>query len=351
MFDNETQVYQKSSNFFTIHQKHKFFQIAIIIFIFNLIALKCQADLLEDISSFSKFLSPIEANAVEEIAVDISLLPPPKCYTSENRCFVTTGTNFTATANVDSKYNNKNLTYQWSLGDQVILTGPNQTKIVFPRPELTTLKVLVKSENNQIGEYEQNLTVRDPIAIIKTEGKQHIYHDDLFNWTIVFNGTGPFYYCFHLCKAKKSTCDPCHFEPIKLYENTLTIGPLYLPTIDEYILAIYLTNIASEIQPKPITIIVENPVREPKVLYVPIISSILAVLILLVGVAIHLKLRKTVDAETADFDFIRDSSEDQEWTEEQSFKERVMYLLFGSVPGERRSLFGNEPNRSMLRSN
>lgn len=360
-----------SNNYGTQNFKLLLVAISILALIKNL-SQPCDADLSEDLDTLSNLMTHVNSLNQDVIPttenhivlpeflnafigkpdkswlnVGISFDPPIEYL--DQKYYVPTGMNLTAMADIGGDYSSKdNLTYYWSIDKDIIASGVNMSKIVhsFNKVDDVVLSLLVKSDSNQTAYDKKKLVIREPITIIRSYGKQHLYHGDLLNWTLNFNGTGPFKYCYTHC-LKKYDCDYC--EPrTPLFSNVLMIGPIYLPKIDNYTLTISITNLASTYK-NNLTIIIADTVRHPKILYVPIVSSILAVLILLIGVALHFKFRKTVDAETADFDFTRNAYDDEEWNEEQSFSERVRYLLFGSQPNERRPLFSQDLNRFRIR--
>lgn len=274
--------------------------------------------------------------------LSISLSFSPELTYRDGVYFMPTGENITAKAHVHGHTDGANLTFQWSEDNQVIVTNNMSERIIKKdKPMKIILKVLVMDDKSRQAETEVKLDIKIPVKLTSFEGKQHMYHDDLLDWTFHYDGTGPFHYCYKI-SFKGLNCSPIY----ETNENHLTTGPNYLPYIDDYILFIYITNYAGPPYTNTFSISIEETVKKPKILYVPIVSSIIAVLILLTGVALHFRFRKRVGAETADFDFTRNAYENDEWDEEQTFGERVRYLLFGSQPEERRGLFSYGINRS-----
>lgn len=287
------------------------------------------------------------------IPVNIRLEP---AHYLHGKTYIATGAQFNATAEIlDDKFKDLIITYQWSTRNTIIATGTNRSRIEYKfdkaDPE-TYLKVIVFSREKEehSGVSEKSIIVRDPIKIAEPVDKLFIEHGELLNITLKFSGTGPFVYCYQLCLY---SCHECY--PIwHLNENQYHIVK-YLHNVGNYTLRFAVDNIVSH-QNKSYSVRVIDTPRESTVPYMPIVCSMSAVLILLIGFALHLKFNSiSVYTETADFDFTRttynESAEEEDlWDEEQSFMQRVNYLLFKSNTERRNSSMAesNTSERSRL---
>lgn len=256
------------------------------------------------------------------------LLQPAKIL--HDKYYVPTKAQVSAKAEIlKDEYKNSNLTYQWSTKTETIITGWNASQIshVFDNPdEGNFLKVLVVQTNDtkNAGSSMKNIAVRDPIVISDPSGKMFIEHGELLDVTLNWSGTGPFRFCHRICQPFEEPCDKCdqHIGT----ENAYVRIERYLRYVGNYTLLFRVDNLAS-VSDKRYFMKVASTFRKQKVQYVPIISSISAVLILFFGVALHIKFKKTVDMETADFDFFESAQDEDELLEGDTFCQRVCHLL------------------------
>lgn len=267
-----------------------------------------------------------------------------------DKAYVPTNTSFVAIAEItDERYKNLSMTYQWSVKNHTIITDNNSSQIDYKftdADESNYLKLLVVHKPNDTGSCQQDFVIRDPLDVQQPKGTMFLEHGDLLRVQLNFKGTGPFKYC-HKCvrdsliqapKATNATCLP----DADTSENHINISQ-YL-RVGNYSLVFVITNVASRVE-KIYKVRVSDTVREhSNVPYIPLISSICAVLILMIGIVMHLRFKRTLHTETADFDFSRHAYEDdyEDWMdEERSFVERVRYLLFESSQSADPNLSGS----------
>lgn len=282
------------------------------------------------LASRSKQLpSPDLADNSTSIPVNIQLKP---ALILHGLHYVATNTRLVATAEIlDDRFRNMSLTYQWSIKNKTITTDPKASQITynFTEPHTDFMKVLVVHLPDYSGTIQKNLVIRDPINIAEPIGKLFLEHGELVRLTLRFSGTGPYRHCHRFCyEDDQKTCDECtQFVETRLNEVNITH---YLHFIGNYVLLFTVDNVVS--QPvKKFSVKITESVVEQTIPYTPIVCTISAVLILLMGVVLHVKLKETVHTETADFDFIRHLNEDDEvWDEEQSLSQRVWQILAGS---------------------
>lgn len=283
----------------------------------------------------------------ENIPVNIQLNPARYLYGKD---YVATGTKITATAEIlDEKYKNLTLTYQWSTKEKTIITDTKSSQIsyVFDKPdEDNFLKILVLYQSNYTGSSSKSLVIRDPINITEPEGKLFIEHGDLLDISLKVKGGQPIEYCHEFClnKVDRETGasimdEDCKCKPNTNLTNSEIIIKHYLRLVGNYTLLLVVDNVADHLE-KHYEVKIRDTTHAQTIPYVPIVCSIVAVLILLTGVTLHMKFKRTVQTETADFDFIRTSfADDDEWAEEQSLWQRVSYLLFRADHYEGRERF------------
>lgn len=305
-------------------------------------------DIISDKGSSFNSIITIAGRKSSVIPVTIRLDP---AHYLHGKGYVATGTNITATADIeDAKFKNSSLTYQW-FNKNGTITNANSSHLVyqFDKPEEDNfLKVLVTHKPNDTGVSQKNLIIRNPVQLVDPIGKTNIEHGELIKLTFKYNGTGPFNYCYKFCyESDQEGCEKCNPDSSTIYESVNITH--YLHVVSNYSLLFTVENIASE-QEKRLTIRISETVKRQTIAYVPIIASISAVFILLIGVGLHLKFKRTVHMETADFDFTRTAYyDDEDWDQEQSFFQRVIYLLFSNDDSDQRNLLNSSLSDSRIR--
>lgn len=218
---------------------------------------------------------------------------------------------------------------QWSTKDGVIPTSLNSTSIEHTFQDTSDnnfIRVEAK-RGNETGSAQVDFSVRAPVNVSDPIGKLFIEHGEMLDVKLSFRGSAPFNYCYKFCiDGNIIPCDFC-FPYSETYENELNISH-YLHSVGQYTLMFDISNIISR-ETKHYTIKINDTVRDQSLPFVPIVCSILAVFILITGAGLHLHFRKTVYTETANFDFVRQTQEDDDWEEELSFIQRVRYLFCG----------------------
>lgn len=268
-----------------------------------------------------------------KIPVEIRLNPAPNQL--HGKLYVTTGTNYTVIAEItDEHYKNLTLTYQWSVKDKTITTDPNASQIFyqFKQPEDSDfIKVLVVHSTNETGMMRKDLVVYDPVAITEFKCDSVLTQGDLLNATIKFSGTRPVRYSYKICPGIHVNPDCIGFRDGGTTNDISVTLVHYLRFVGDYTLMFGLMNTASNLD-KSYHIKIVDTVRNQSIPYTPIVCSIAAVLVLAIGLIMHLKFKRTIYTETADLDFTRNAYEDDDdwadqWESEQSFMQRVKYLL------------------------
>lgn len=245
--------------------------------------------------------------------------------------YVLTGVKLNATVDISDliPQNNSNLTILWSTKDGNITAGLNSTSIeyIFKEPsDSNFIRVDVTRGNDTISA-QIDLSVKAAVNVSEPIGKLFLEHGELLDVKFKIAGSKPFKYCYKFCQdGSILPCDFC-FSYYETYENEIPISH-YLHLVGNYTLMFYISNIVSE-QTKHFTVKINDTVRPAMMPIAPLVSSVMAVCILLSGLVLHLHLRKKAYTETANFDFIRQPQEEEDWEEELSFIQRVRYLFCG----------------------
>lgn len=264
----------------------------------------------------------------EDIPVSISVAPYKEY---QNHIYVPTGLNLNLSASVAEKYANLSLAYKWSTKSGAIKADPKMNKIQYSfnnSEDSDFIRVDVSNNSTHNGSSQLDLVVKEQLLVMDPIGKLFLEHGELLHVTLQYKGSPPFRFCYKFCQD--SDFLPCDFLACfpEYYtdENQIHIDH-YLHNVGNYTLMFKIRNVMNE-ELKHYAIKINDTVRVRTLPFIPIISSILAVFILLIGVALHLHYRKRGYTETADFDFVRTAQEEEEWEEEQSFIQRVRYLFF-----------------------
>lgn len=271
----------------------------------------------------------------EFIPVELTIAP----YSEKGgKSYVTTGEEIRAAASIlDSKYMTNETTYVWSTKDGPIIAPNihfNSIHYVFNHSsDNNFLKVEVKDGSNKAKGWDQfDFDVKSPVTVFDPKGALFIEHGEMLKVNLTYAGSPSFTYCYTFC-TESEFCYCIIYHTTQ--DNEINIAR-YLHNVGEYTLLFIIYNDLNK-EEKHYTIKVTGAIRPGIVPYAPIVCSILAVCILMSGVALHLKFRQTSFTETANFDFTH--NDDNEWNQELSFIQRVRYMLHGrDVPNERSRL-------------
>lgn len=191
---------------------------------------------------------------------------------------------------------------------------------------ITLISCQTDALNDIVTSYEtqSNTTeapTQEPVIVSDPSGKLFLEHGELLDIKLKYNGSAPFFYCYTFCTDQDWL--PCVCLTLTETSGNEIAITRYLHQLGNYYLLFKIRNSVNEVE-KRYTIKITGTVRESTLPFVPIVSSVLAVIILITGVALHIHLRKTVNTETADFDFM---GQEEEWDEEQSLIQRVKYFM------------------------
>lgn len=280
-----------------------------------------------------------DQNTKDNYNIPVNIQFQPAHYLHDKN-YIATNTNLTAKAEIlDDKFKNLTIEYQWSVKEKSIVNSTNASEIVysFSSPdEDEFLQLHVVHNPNATGFIKKNLVIRDPVTVQDPQGKLFLERGELLDIKLNFTtGTKPINYCLKFCTnlqrnfGEGDECTECKPD-METTGNQVAIVE-YLRNVGNYTLVLVADNVASHVA-KRYLVKITDTIRPKTIPFVPIVSSILAVIIVLSGLALHMRFKKTLVTETADFDFIRhDYNEDEDFwdDEEYTFIQRVRYLFFG----------------------
>lgn len=265
---------------------------------------------------------------VEVIDVSINIVPYVSYFGS---IYVAANTKLNISAVISKSYNESLLVFTWSTKSGKIETPPHAKDITYkftiPNEDNFIQVTVLDPTTNATGSARFDVAVRSPVEVLDPAGKLFLERGELLDISLRFIGSAPFKYCYKFCAPNDIL--PCNFC-FPSSETTKTAIPIihYLHKVGNYTLMFQISNILNHDE-RHYAIKINDTVRKNNLPIAPIVSTILAVIILTSGVALHLKFRDNAyTTETANFDFLIDY-EDEDWEREFSLIQRVKYLLCG----------------------
>lgn len=160
----------------------------------------------------------------------------------------------------------------------------------------------------------------DPVRVSPINGTSWLKAGEILNITVSCTGSSPFKYCIWMQPGLYNVTGNEVCEEEHLIKNcSFNIHHLFT-RYNEYTVVVFLSNSVSQVI-KPIAVNIYEVTKHPQlsVIIVPVVSSIVAVIIIIFGVALHVQSKRSYTVEVADFDFANQSSD----MEYKSFGERL----------------------------
>lgn len=178
----------------------------------------------------------------------------------------------------------------------------------------------VPDSNKTYGYFYRKIYVRAPITNISIEGTNWIQPWDMLSLNVTCKASGPIIKCLQFHRGKynitgNETCDnkehlrTCNFSIVHYFLE---------PSV--YTILIILNNEVSQ-QIYPLTVNIYKVITKPQlsVIVVPVSCSLVAVVLIVFGVAYYIQSRARFTIEVADFDFGQSNPE----MEYKTFRERL----------------------------
>ncbi|CAL1687058.1 unnamed protein product [Lasius platythorax] len=174
--------------------------------------------------------------------------------------------------------------------------------------------------NKTYGYFYKKIHVRAPVTNISVEGTNWIQPWDMLSLNVTCKGSGPFSKClqFHHGKYNVTGNETCN-NAEQLRSCSFSILHYFLePSV--YTILIILNNEVNK-QVYPLTINIYKVTTKPQlsVIVVPVSCSLVAVVLIVFGVAYYIQSRARFTVEVADFDFGQSNPE----MEYKTFTERL----------------------------
>lgn len=218
-------------------------------------------------------------------------------------------------------------------------TMPNHSNISFPYVCLNT-SIIPPDPNKTYGYFTKQIFVKAPITNITIKGTDWIQPWDMLSLNVTCNGSGPFYKCleFHQGKYNVTGNETCEYADHLQSCNFSIVRYFFEPT--EYTILVILNNdVTKQIYPKTITVYKVTPKPQLSVIVVPVSCTLVAVVLIVFGVAYYIQSRARFTVEVADFDFGQNNPE----MEYKTFTERLRDSFNNAVRPESKHLSVRAP--------
>ena len=300
------------------------------------------------ISTFSLSDNNQTSQLSNDIRVSIEVSPIKQ---ESNNNYVAANTPIKIEAKLSSIVSNvSDISYEWSTKDGPIKADKHASSLThqFTKSNVNDfieVKV-IDGKTNSTGEAKVEIIVKSSLMVADPKGKFFLEKGELLDINLIYSGSPPFKYCYKFCSDYDFL--PCNIC-FPYYETSNTTIPIvhYLHYVGNYTLMFKIENIMNYEERHYVIKIIDTTRPKSNLPIAPIVSTILAVCILITGVALHLKFKDTSYAtETANFDFFHDDDE-EEWEQELSLIQRIRYLFCGleqEEVNETRYLFQKSPS-------
>ncbi|XP_074600365.1 transmembrane protein 130 isoform X2 [Brevipalpus obovatus] len=227
-----------------------------------------------------------------------------------------------------------NVTYKWEINDELITEGEENSILHnFTALAIHNVSVVVKAPGTdhsqpKSGLLTLSLTSNDPIKNLSLLGKTFVHRDETLDLQIdVIGGTLPHHFCWEMINTtvesysvdKQRNCGFTNDGHIPILR--------YFSSQGKYNFTISVDNAVSIISHYwSISIFEVEHKGQLSFVLIPVCSIILAIVIMIGGIAIHMRQRRELTVEVADFDF--QSYED---LMEKTFLERIKENLTQSI--------------------
>lgn len=171
------------------------------------------------------------------------------------------------------------------------------------------------------GYFSKKVKVEAAIKNVDSVGKTWLPHGDMLSLEIKCNGSGPFTFCVQYISGAYNVTgkERCVHTIVNRDQCSFHIEH-YFSFPQQYTLVVVIeNNVGKVVTPMGITVIKTVKHAQLSVIVVPVTASLLAVVLMVFGLAYYIQSRNRFIVETADFDFSH-ASTDMEY---KTFRERL----------------------------
>ncbi|KAL7029555.1 hypothetical protein ACKWTF_006285 [Chironomus riparius] len=186
---------------------------------------------------------------------------------------------------------------------------------------------VISDQKKIYGYYHRLIRVENPISNLTVENNVWLKHGDFCNLKIRYVGTAPFMYCVNITASSNVSLSRAENDNCTDWRSTndkeMTIRRFLPKSSNSYTVTFYLHNEVSQSRtPIGVQFIKESEHSQMSVIIVPVVFSLVAVVLIVFGIAYYVQNPNQFLIETADFDFGETSS--VESMEYKSFLQRLL---------------------------
>ncbi|KAF6200304.1 hypothetical protein GE061_006607 [Apolygus lucorum] len=191
---------------------------------------------------------------------------------------------------------------------------------VNPDKNCEDFPIVPKDPNKYYGYFKRNVIPNAPVQVGNIAGATWLKMGEVLHLNLSCSGSGPFYHCVRFQVGEYNVTGNETCSQARPTTNCQISVTRYLgPKNPKYTVLFIISNAVSKIvTPVGVTQYSEKHHPQLSVIIVPISCSVLAIVLIIFGVAYWIQSRNRYKIEVADFDFSRNSD-----TEYKTFKERL----------------------------
>jgi len=170
--------------------------------------------------------------------------------------------------------------------------------------------------------FQKKIVSKRPIGNMSVKGEVLLKHGTLFDINVNCTGSAPWLFCWQIMQKGYNISGNETCQQPQLLKTECEFPILwYFRQSDTYNVLVVINNdVSSHIEVIPVTIYDVARQVPVSIVIVPVVSSIMVVIIIVTGVALHAHYRNRLAVEVADFDF---GQADEEELQYKSFWERL----------------------------
>lgn len=178
------------------------------------------------------------------------------------------------------------------------------------------------SREEKFAIFRKKIVSKQPIGNLTVVGDQMLKHGKLVDLDINCTGSAPWLYCWTIKEKGYNITGNETCESPQIMKRVCEFPILwYFRKSDTYnILLIVNNDVSSHIEVVPVTIYDTARQAQLSIVIIPVASSIVVVIMIISGIALHAHYRNRLAVEVADFDF---GQADEEELQYKSFWERL----------------------------
>ncbi|XP_066599232.1 uncharacterized protein [Prorops nasuta] len=186
---------------------------------------------------------------------------------------------------------------------------PNAKRFAFPHFCPNSL-IISTDPKKSYGFFTRQILVRAPITNITVDGTNWIQPWNMLSLNVSFKGSTPFKRCLQFHRGiYNSTGNETCGEVVKFDYNNFSISHYFLEPSVYTILVILANDVSTQIYPLTINIYKVTPKSQLSVIIIPVSCTLIAVVLVVFGIAFYLQSRARFTVEVADFDFGKNNPE------------------------------------------